>query len=334
MDLRGLGAESLAGARQRPAHRRFPAAARRPQQLHRHLEHSGRHDRQGRSAVGQRVGDLRLRRHRRRREFRAQERRRGRGRQLPLRHADRGRRRRVASAVVVGRPVARPASTRCSGSSCSTRGRCGHSIARSRIRPPTIPTTDEPIARRDFLRIEPNEEVYIDPGQATCDSLSGLNKGTIGWGTRPGWGPYDDDLEDYGPGHFCGSEESIGYGTILNSRRGATGFASLNYDLSDTTTLFADVLDRREQGEDVQGRAVLELHGRERQRRRHVLQRPGRRPRQLVPPVHARGNGRARTRHDPQRSDARSRSRPASRARSATTGNTRPISTTASTRSR
>ena len=104
------------------------------------------------------------------------------------------------------------------------------------------PTTDEPIARRDFLRIEPNEEVYIDPGQATCDSLSYLNKGTIGWGTRPGWGPYDDDLEDYGPGHYCGSEESYGYGTIVSERRGATGFASFNYDLSDTTQLFADVL--------------------------------------------------------------------------------------------
>jgi outer membrane receptor protein involved in Fe transport len=104
------------------------------------------------------------------------------------------------------------------------------------------PTTEAPIARRDFLRIEPNDEVYIDPGQATCASLSNLNKGTIGWGTRPGWGPYDDDLEDWGDGHFCGSEESIGYGTILNSRRGATGFASFNYDLSDTTTLFADVM--------------------------------------------------------------------------------------------
>jgi len=104
------------------------------------------------------------------------------------------------------------------------------------------PTTDAPLARRDFLRIEPNDEVYIDPGQATCDSLSSLNKGTIGWGTRPGWGPFDDDLDDWGDGHFCGSEQSIGYGTILNSRRGATGFASLNYDLSDTTTLFADVL--------------------------------------------------------------------------------------------
>lgn len=104
------------------------------------------------------------------------------------------------------------------------------------------PATDTPFPRRDFLRIEPNEEVYIDPGQATCDSLSGLNKGTIVWGSRPGWGPFDDDLDDYGDGHYCGSNESIGYGTITNSRRGATGFASLNFDLSDTTTLFADVL--------------------------------------------------------------------------------------------
>ena len=104
------------------------------------------------------------------------------------------------------------------------------------------PTTDVVVARRDFLRIEPNDEVYIDPGQATCDSLSGLNKGTITWGTRPGWGPFDEDLDDWGDGHFCGSEKSIGYGTILNSRRGATGFASLNFELSDTTTLFADAL--------------------------------------------------------------------------------------------
>jgi iron complex outermembrane receptor protein len=104
------------------------------------------------------------------------------------------------------------------------------------------PTTDSPIARRDFLRIEPNDEVYIDPGQATCDSLSGTNNGTTIWGTRPGWGPYDDDLEDWGDGHYCGSLESIGFGTILNSRRGATGFASLNYELNDNTTLFADVL--------------------------------------------------------------------------------------------
>ncbi|MEJ0084720.1 MAG: TonB-dependent receptor [Pseudomonadota bacterium] len=104
------------------------------------------------------------------------------------------------------------------------------------------PTTDSPIPRRNFLRIEPNEEVYIDPGQATCDSLSSTNKGSTIWGSRPGWGPYDDELEDYGDGHYCGSLESTGYGTILNERRGATGFASLNFELSDTTTLFADIL--------------------------------------------------------------------------------------------
>ena len=89
----------------------------------------------------------------------------------------------------------------------------------------------------------PNDEVYIDPGQATCDSLSYLNKGTTDWGTRPGWGPYDDDLDDYGAGHYCGSEKSIGYGTIMNANAAAPpAYASLNYDLSDTTTLFADVL--------------------------------------------------------------------------------------------
>jgi len=104
------------------------------------------------------------------------------------------------------------------------------------------PTTDSPIARRDFLRIEPNDYVYIDPGQATCDSLSNLNKGTMGWGTRPGWGPWDDELEDWGDGHYCGSEESIGYGTIVSERKGVTGYGSFNYDLNDTTTLFADVM--------------------------------------------------------------------------------------------
>jgi len=104
------------------------------------------------------------------------------------------------------------------------------------------PTTAAPVARRNFLRIEPNEDVYIDPGQATCNSLSYLDQGSIGWGTRPGWGPYDPVIDDYGPGHYCGSEKDISFGTILNSRRGATGFASLNFELSDQTTLFADVL--------------------------------------------------------------------------------------------
>ncbi|HTU65080.1 MAG TPA: TonB-dependent receptor [Steroidobacteraceae bacterium] len=104
------------------------------------------------------------------------------------------------------------------------------------------PTTDAPLARRDFLRIEPNDDVYIDPGQATCASLASYSKGTTYWATRPGWGPFDEDLDDWGDGHFCGSNESIGWGTILSERRGATGFASLTYELSDSTSLFADVL--------------------------------------------------------------------------------------------
>jgi iron complex outermembrane recepter protein len=99
-----------------------------------------------------------------------------------------------------------------------------------------------PLARRDFLRIEPNDEVYIDPGQETCDNLASLNKGTIIRGVREGWGPFDEELDDWGPGYFCGSYQSIGYGTIESARRGATGFASLNYDLSENSTLFVDAL--------------------------------------------------------------------------------------------
>ena len=104
------------------------------------------------------------------------------------------------------------------------------------------PTIDAPFPRRDFLRYQPYDEVYSDPGQATCDSLSYLNKGTVIWGSRPNWGPEDPDTEEFTDGHYCGSLDSYGYGAILNSRRGATGFASLTYDLSDTTSLFADVL--------------------------------------------------------------------------------------------
>jgi iron complex outermembrane recepter protein len=104
------------------------------------------------------------------------------------------------------------------------------------------PTTESAVARRDFLRIDPYEDVYVDPGQATCSALSYTNQGSTYRGSRPGWGPYDDDLEDYGPGHYCGSDTSIGYGTVENQRRSVSGYASLNFDLSDNTTLFADIM--------------------------------------------------------------------------------------------
>jgi iron complex outermembrane receptor protein len=103
------------------------------------------------------------------------------------------------------------------------------------------PTTEYPVARRDFLRIEPINEAYIDPGQATCDALSDLNRGTIYWGSRPDWG-YDEDLDEWSDGHYCGSNESIGYGTIINSRRGVSAFGSFSLEASEAITLFTDIM--------------------------------------------------------------------------------------------
>jgi outer membrane receptor protein involved in Fe transport len=104
------------------------------------------------------------------------------------------------------------------------------------------PVTDQPLARRAYLRYDYDNDAYVDPGQATCDALADQNKGTTYRASRPRYGLFDDDLDDYGPGYFCGSNESVSYGTILTQRKGATGYASLNYDLSDKTTLFADVM--------------------------------------------------------------------------------------------
>lgn len=104
-------------------------------------------------------------------------------------------------------------------------------------------TDDNPvstIARRTFLRYSIEDDVYIDPGQATCDALSNLNGGTTIYASRPRYGDYDPVLDDYGPGYYCGSKESIGYGTIVSGRKGFNSFATMSYDVSDTMELFTD----------------------------------------------------------------------------------------------
>ncbi|MGT2514584.1 TonB-dependent receptor plug domain-containing protein [Sphingomonas panni] len=54
------------------------------------------------------------------------------------------------------------------------------------------PTTATPLAQRTFLRSDEDAN-YIDPGQATCASLSSLNQGTIYYANRRRYG------------QFCGS---------------------------------------------------------------------------------------------------------------------------------
>ncbi|HVI58162.1 MAG TPA: TonB-dependent receptor [Luteimonas sp.] len=106
---------------------------------------------------------------------------------------------------------------------------------------------EDAVARRAFLQTawDPDDgdnEYYVDPGQATCDSLAFLNGGSTYRASRPNWGRYDPVADDYPLGYFCGSDESIGYGTIISRREGANAYGSFSYAFGDGgTEWFADV---------------------------------------------------------------------------------------------
>lgn len=90
------------------------------------------------------------------------------------------------------------------------------------------PTEGSRIARRAYLRTDYNDD-YLDPGAATCEALAGQNQGSTYRAYRPRYG------------YYCGSDSSIGYGTVLSKRRGANGYASLSYDFDNGQQWFADV---------------------------------------------------------------------------------------------
>ncbi|BBD80689.1 TonB-dependent receptor [Aerosticca soli] len=102
------------------------------------------------------------------------------------------------------------------------------------------PTAGARIARRTFLRTD-YYDTYLDPGTDTCAKLSYLNRGSTYRASRPGYGDYDPAIDDYGPGYYCGSDKSIGYGTILSKNRGANGYLSTHYDFGNGTQWFADL---------------------------------------------------------------------------------------------
>ncbi|AVP98763.1 TonB-dependent receptor [Ahniella affigens] len=89
------------------------------------------------------------------------------------------------------------------------------------------PTTNSRLARRAYLRTDWFDD-YIDPGEDTCAALADQNGGTTGYFERPRFGFY------------CGSQESIGYGTILSERKGLNAYGSFTLPL-DQVELFADV---------------------------------------------------------------------------------------------
>lgn len=90
------------------------------------------------------------------------------------------------------------------------------------------PTERSRTPRRTFLRTDWYDD-YIDPGEATCEALGYLNDGTTRYAYRRNYG------------NFCGSAESIGYGTILSGRKGINTYTSMNLALGNGHTWFADL---------------------------------------------------------------------------------------------
>jgi len=79
-----------------------------------------------------------------------------------------------------------------------------------------------------FARLDGNGN-YIDPGQATCASLSHLDRNSIIYANDPALGNY------------CGSYRDYAYATLENGDRAGNVYASATYHLSDEAHLFLDL---------------------------------------------------------------------------------------------
>src|SRR5690349_13781199 len=96
---------------------------------------------------------------------------------------------------------------------------------------------DDVVAGHTFVRQDVNGN-YIDPGKATCDRLSYLDQGTVGYRSRDGYAPDNEG----GPGYFCGSYSDLAYGTLENGRKAANFFGSATFHFNDHVDFFLDVL--------------------------------------------------------------------------------------------
>jgi len=97
--------------------------------------------------------------------------------------------------------------------------------------------SDRIVAGHTFVRQDINGN-YLDPGKATCDSLSRLDQGSVFYASRSGYAPDNNG----GPGYYCGSYEDLDYGTLENGRRSANFFGSATFHVNDHVDLFLDVL--------------------------------------------------------------------------------------------
>jgi len=87
-----------------------------------------------------------------------------------------------------------------------------------------------PIPQRDRVELDPFTNTYVDPGKATCDAISFLDRGNESYSFRPG------------RGYFCGSTNNVGFTSFLNGEKSANGYGSLKYQLNGNTQLYADGL--------------------------------------------------------------------------------------------
>ena len=90
------------------------------------------------------------------------------------------------------------------------------------------PTANSQLPPRNFLITDWWDD-YIDPGEDTCNAMSHLNEGTMGYAFRPRYGNY------------CGSDRSVAYRTMISKREGVNGYASMSYRFDNDTEWFADV---------------------------------------------------------------------------------------------
>ena len=100
------------------------------------------------------------------------------------------------------------------------------SFTNSRLDSPDDPS--DIAASPVFTRIDVDGN-YIDPGQATCNSLSSLDRHSVFYATR----------QDYG--QYCGSYRDVSYGTLENGRKAANLYGSATYRINDSVSLFMDI---------------------------------------------------------------------------------------------
>jgi outer membrane receptor protein involved in Fe transport len=94
------------------------------------------------------------------------------------------------------------------------------------------PTLDgaDPVATRNVLILSGTSGLYIDPGAAACDPLTGNYGGTMKYSYRPG------------RGYYCGSVATNAYTTVMNGSKSASAYLRLKYALGDSATLYSDIL--------------------------------------------------------------------------------------------